>query len=370
MRVTLLALLALGTPAPSEAQGFRLSGHVYSVTDGDTIGLANHWIVLHQVSASGGAPVDSGRTDRFGGYFLRSPVRDTSAVYVASVGFRGITYFAPPVPAVEFTTDTAETMFVYDTSSVGPELTVAQRYVVVRSPEIDGTRSVLELVTLQNRGTLTRVSSDSTRPVWRGAIPRGAMGLEIGEGDVSPDAFFHLGDTVALVAPVPPGEKQIVFAYTLPARRDVVVPVDPAVVRMEVLIENDAELVEGPLERVGDQTMDSLSFARFAGEGVAAGTSLSFRVARPPVNLLQFWWVVVAAAAMAFLATIVLWWRRLPAAAGADDPQVLAARIAALDESFDVKQPPSPAERTAYEKNRELLKTRLTAALAKRGRPG
>ncbi len=370
MRPALLIFLALVIPTPSDAQGFRLSGHVYSVVDRDTTALANQWVVLHQVNAAGGAPVDSGRTDRFGGYFVRAPDRDTSAVYIASVGFRGITYFSPPVSAVQFTTDTAETVFVYDTSSAGPELTVAQRYVVVRSPEVDGSRAVLELVTLQNAGTVTRVSSDTTRPVWRGSLPDGAVGLEIGQGDVSPEAFFLQGDTLALVAPFPPGEKQLVFAYTLPARRAVVVPVDPAVARMEVLIEDEAELVEGPLERVGNQLMDSLNFARFAGEEIPAGTSLSFEVARPPLNPLQFWWVVVAAAAVAFLATLVVWWRRLPMAANMDDPQVLAARIAALDESFDAKQTPSPAERAAYEKNRGELKARLTAALAKRGRPG
>lgn len=336
----------------------------------DTAPLAGAWVVLHQVVLSGGQPVDSGRTDAAGAYYLHAPVRDTTAIYLASVEHRGINYFSSAVRAVEFTMDTAATLFVFDTTSVGPAITVAQKHVVVRSPEANGSRSVLELLVLHNRGQLARVVGDSAVPVWRGALPEGATNLEVGESDVSRDAVVARGDTVMLFAPVPPGEKQLVYAYTIPSgRRTLNIPVDQPVERLQVLLEDTLAQVESSgLQRFADEQMEGVTFARYEGAATAAGGPVGVRFPSGGTSAMAMWWIPVALAGLAMGAALVVWLRRGPRpVVVVDDPNVLAARIAALDEEFEARAgQATPGERAAYGSQRSELKARLSALLAER----
>jgi hypothetical protein len=346
---------------------------VLQVSGPDTLPVADRWVVMHQVTSAGGGAIDSVRTDRFGAYFLRAAERDTNALYLSSVSHLGITYFAPPVRAIEFTSDTAETLFVYDTSSTAPTVDLTQRFVVIRAAGPDGARSVLELLTLANEGTLTRVAPDSTAPVWREVLPTGAVRFEIGESDVSPEAVFRSGDTVGLIAPMPPGEKQLVFGYRLPGSdAQLSVPVHQAVGRLEVLVEDTlAVMTTNTLRRSGDEVMQSIRFARYEGANVPAGAAVTFQFPEAPLALQQFWWVLVVGAALAFAVTVVVWWKRTPSRTIVDSPTVLAARIAALDESFEARAAAaSDAERRVYERTRSELKARLSAALARRPSSG
>ena len=72
--------------------------------------------------------------------------------------------------------------------------------------------------------------------------------------------------------------------------------------------------------------------------------------------------------ALAMTVVFTVWIRRPRGAAGhMSDIDTLAAQIAALDERFAAKGPsPSDAERVLYEQERDLRKTKLTDALARR----
>lgn len=351
------------------AQGFRLSGRVLEVTDRDTVPLASGWVVLHQIGLSGAGSVDSGRTDRFGVYHLRAPDRDTAALYISSVLHKGIAYFSSPVNAVGITTDTTSTLFVYDTSSVEPVLQLAQRHVVVRAPEADGSRSVLELMVVANRGTKTRIANDTLQPVWRGALPTGALSFQVGDGEVSGDALFRQGDSVVLVAPVPPGEKQLVFAYVMPRGLDeLTIPIDQSIDRFQALIEDTSAVVlAGPVQRQSTEVIAGNRFARFQGYELDAGMTVAFALPVAGPSLVTLWWVVVTAAAVVLAATLVVWWRSSTTVPiGHDDPDVLAAQIAALDTGFEQRGDDDEAAHAAYHQQRAELKARLTVALAKR----
>lgn len=349
-----------------------MSGRVLAVGEPDTVPVDRAWVTLHQITLAGGAPVDSSRTDRFGVYFLVAAHRDTSALYVSSVEYQDISYFSAPVSATEFTSDTAETLFVFDTSSVSPLLMLAQRHVVVRAPDEDGSRPVLELVVLRNEGRVTRIAGDESRPVWAGALPPDVINLEVGEGDVSPETVVRRGNEVALVAPVPPGQKQLVYAYTLPSGAErFEVPVDQFVERLQVLFEDTTVTpLTNTLERRANESMDQIRFARFEGRDVPAGQRVAFEFTRAPLEIAQLWWIVVLVSGLAFFGALAVWWRRLPSRLVLDDPNVLAARIAALDEAFEAKSPVADEDRLAYERNRGELRSRLAAALARRNNPG
>ncbi len=365
--------MALSLPAALGAQGFQLSGHVFSVIEGDTIPLDNYWIMLHQVNADGGRVVDSMRTDVAGIYFLRAPERDTTAVYLSSVSFRDIGYFSNPVGSTMFTSDTAGTLFVYDTSSVGPPVRVVERHVIVRAPEADGSRSALEILLLENPGQATRIANDTANPVWQGAIPSGAFNLEVAPGDISPTSLYRRGDSVAVAAAVPPGpgnRKRIVFGYILPKDlRDLTVPVDQPLGRLQVLIEDPSvEMVGGPLSPQAPEFMDDIQFMRFDGTDLTSGAHASFKLSGSAVSLPVLLWAILAMSALAMTAVLAVWIRRPRVAMrDASDMAVLAAQVAALDERIAAKGTQlSDEERAALDQERSALKIRLIEALARR----
>src|SRR5512143_2016240 len=149
-------------------------------------------------------PIDSTVTGRDGSFRFRF-VPDTGSVYLLSSGYAGIEYFSTPVHTDPIQPDTGLILFVSDTSSHAP-IHVASRHLVIGKPGADGTRSALEIVVLENVGPLTRVAADSFSPVWSAQLPKGALGFQVGQGDVGPEGLLLRGDSVVLLAPVAPGQ--------------------------------------------------------------------------------------------------------------------------------------------------------------------
>jgi hypothetical protein len=358
----------LGLAPHAVAQGFTVTGRVLQGGPADSVPAPGLWAVLHAVGREGGGgAVDSARTDRAGRYAVRDARRDTNAIYLVSTTYRGITYFTGGL-LPEGARDTAETLVVYDTSSTGPPVHVAERHIVVRTPDADGTRRTLELLVLANPGALTRIAPDSTIPVWTGRLPAGAAGFETGESDVSAEAVRALGDTVIVMAPIPPGRKQVLYTYLLPRTVDALrLTTTRLHERLTVLLEDTAAvLTGGDLEPRGIQVFEDAQFAMYEGRAVPAGADITFRFGPPAVSTSMIQVILLAAAALVLVGTLVLWLRRQrPDTADASD--ALAREIAALDGAFESRaDTASPAERAAYEGRRRRLKERLEAALAAR----
>ena len=198
MRLALLALLAgagAGAGAGSlEAQRAVVTGVVWR--GGPRPGpLAAAWVVLHRVAMSGGAAVDSVRSDARGRFHLAVSRPDTSAIYLVSTWHGGVAYFSAPLPLPPHGTRSADTLFVWDTTSVGPPFGISRRLLTVARPKRDGTRDVLEIIELNNADTRTRVAPDTLRPTWAGAIPRDAIQFQAGQGDFSAQAVTRRGDS-------------------------------------------------------------------------------------------------------------------------------------------------------------------------------
>ena len=75
---------------------------------------------------------------------------------------------------------------------------------------------MLDLFTVQNDGPDTRVSGGGDAPTWSLLLPAGATDAEVEQGEVSGAAIEFRGDTLFLLAPVSPGRKNVMIAYTLP----------------------------------------------------------------------------------------------------------------------------------------------------------
>lgn len=347
------------------AQTVRAGG---AVLKADSTPVPGTRVVLHQVGRTLQGPLDSSRTDRRGRFrFAFRP--DTSALYLLSVRHAGIEYFSPPVHTNPERPDTTIRILVYDTSSTAP-VALEARHLVVTRPGEDGSRSVLDLVVLLNKGNRTRVAPDSVGASWVGLLPRGTMGLEVGESDLSPDAITRRGDSLLVAAPLAPGEKQVTVQYVVPAgSKELELPFTEPVSSVNVLAEeNDVVVSGGSLALADSQVLQGRSFRRWAGAVPAGGV---LRVVLPgrsrvPEGLLPSLVgavvLVLVGAGWYFLARRP----RLPAAS----PAVLLDAIAALDARYLGREGETSAgDWDSYQTQRRRLKAELEAALAA-GAPG
>lgn len=266
--------------------------------------VAGRWAVLHRVTAQGGAPLDSVRTDRGGRYRFHLTTPDTTAVYLVSTEWHGVGYFGEPLRLGSRPADTVATVVVWDTSAGGPPLTLVRRLITIaRLGNADGTFDVLEVFHVENRGATARVTSDTARPVWSVAIPDAAIQLRAGEGDVSPDAVSRRGDEVAVYGTIVPGGiRQISVAYALPSdQRTLRVPVDQPTGQMDLLIEGDGANVEGPMVVALDpDSIEGRSFRRFRTGPLGAGTVLTVTLPAARAGVQRILPFVVGALVLAF----------------------------------------------------------------------
>lgn len=330
----------------------------------DSIPAPGVRVVLHRVGRSAQGPVDSTRSDHRGRFRFSFP-NDTSALYLLSARYRGIEYFSPPVHTNPERPDTAIHIIVADTSSTAP-VTLEARHLVVTKPGEDGSRSVLDLLVLRNEGKTTRVAPDSTRPSWSGPLPRGTMGLELGEGDFSPDAVSRRNDSLILTAPLSPGEKQITVQYLVPSNRGTLeLPFADSVASVNVLMEEKgARISGGSLARADSQVIQGRMFLRWTG-GVPAGGTVRLtlpEIRSTPRRVLA---LLVSGLVLGFGAAAWYFLRRRPQLVYAAPSEGLVEAIAALDARYLGRESETPpAAWSTYQAERARLKAQLEASLA------
>lgn len=347
--------------------GVRLEGRVLLARTADSVPLAGAWVVLHEVTMAGGGPIDSLRAGRDGAFRLRRAAPDTTALYMASTSYLGLTYFSQVVTGRDSTVAIAP-LVVYDTSSTGPAIAVSQRHIIVRNGEAGGRRSVLELVALANDGNVARIAGEPPRPTWVGRLPAGVADFAVGQGDLSSEAVRVVGDSVVVTAPVPPGVKQLVFSYSVPAGDELRLPMDEPAERLLVLLQDTTATVSaGPLERRGVEVFNEQPFAVFSGAAPTGGGAMVFRFSRPAFSPNLAVVIVVGLAGALLLLAIPLLRRATPAPVRAhppDTPEALARTVAALDAAYE-RGARGPTETAAYQAERAALKARLRDALAR-----
>ena len=355
-------LTTLGTPASITAQNVA-AGVVKLPRGADTVAAAGVRVLLHRVGRDAQGPLDSTITDPRGHFRFRFRA-DTSALYLLSARYGGIEYFSSPVHTNPERPDTTMRVLVYDTSSTAP-IVVAARHLVVPRPDQAGSRAVLDLLVLRNEGTVARVTSDSTRPSWSGALPAGSAGLQVGESDFSPDAVTRHGDSVLVLAAIAPGDKQLTLEYVIPADRQ---RVDfPALTgsSLDVLVEESAAKVGGGSLALADsQQIEGRWFHRWSGH-LGAGEEMHLTLpslSRTPRLVLA---ALVGGVALALALAA---WRATASAAPRPAPpaaETLLDSLAGLDARYAGRESEVAADEwQRYQQERVRLKTALEAALA------
>ncbi len=358
-----------GNPTLLRAQQATASGQVVIPRTSDSVPLPGARVLLHRVGRDVQGPVDSVVADDRGRFRFRFRA-DTSALYLLSVRYGGIEYFSTPVHTQPARPDTSLRLVAYDTSSTAP-IAVEARHIVVPRPGETGARAILDLIVLRNDGRLARVSPDGAHPSWTVVLPPGTGAMEVGESDVSPDAVVRAGDTVKVLAPLAPGQKQLSLEYAVTAPADrLVFGVGSGATSLNVLVEEpDARVSGGALVLADSQVIEGRRFRRWTGR-VPAGAAVT--VAFAGGNGRASWRTLAALVVPVAVVLALAAWRlvRRPRTSGAaPSREALLDAIAALDARYRGREIDTPSEEwSRYETERAALKARLEHDLA-RGTP-
>ena len=218
------------------------------------------------------------------------------------------------------------------------------------------------------------VANDSNRTLvagatghtWRVRLPDAAREPNGGGGDLPPEAFRFADGNAELVVPFPPGSRQLVMQYAVPAGSRVDIPIADAVSTLEVLLEGRGATVSGAGLAIEDTvTFEGRSFQRYTAQQVAAGASFDVRSAGGG-NAGKL--ALLAVAAIAIALGIVVGRRGLGAAAPPAAPrtttETLAREIAALDHVYAAPAKQAGEGGDYYRERRGALVSRLVEAQA------
>ena len=364
-------MLALAAAAPLAAQAGSLvaAGQVVRITASDTVPAAEADVVLHRIGRDRQGPIDSMRADASGRFRFRFPA-DTAALYILTSRHHDVQYFSEPVHTNPERPDTALVLAVHDTSS-RQAVTLAARNIVVSAPGADGARSVVELLALRNEGPLTRVPAESAEAVWMWRIPRGVAGFTADAGELSAGAIDLHGDTVLVLAALPPGLREITVEYLLPGGQgEARFPFDQGADAVNLLVEERDASLELPAGLRPDSAtvIEEREFRRWAGS-VDAGETIAASLPVPDRWGGRALGALIALLVLALAAGALRAWRAArqhPVGEHPADPDALVEAIARLDAEFQASGPHDAGATRRHAETRAALKAELERALARR----
>lgn len=341
------------------------------VPDSDPVPVSGVVVTLHRVGSDSSGSVDSVRTGADGRYAIAyTRFGSEDAIYFATAMFRGIAYFSAPLSRARVSGDDGE-IIVYDTTSAKVDFHVQGHHIVVSAPRPDGVRDVVEVWELSNDEPVTAVGRDSLTPVWSAPLPRGAVKLVGGEGDVSASSIADGGARANLIAAFGPGVKQLSYSYSLPPSAfPLAIPLEDLTGVLEVLLEEPlASVTGGTLAPTDAATTGGRTFKRFLAQNAPPGDTVRIEVpATSATTRTRVLAIVAGVIALAMVAALVVALRRrrgdtpVRATPGLREDESLVAAIAALDARRDRGDPALDGE--AYAAQRAELKARLALALA------
>lgn len=294
-----LGALLLCAPLAASAQTASVAGRIVHGGQSNRP-VAGQWAVLQAIGRDSAGPVDSARTDGAGRYRLAPPRVDTASVYVVTTAYSAVEYFSQPIRLEGARRVDVEQLVVYDTTSGGPDIRLEGRFFTLFRPGARGGATMLEILALVNPGTRTRIAPDSLHPVWQGVLPPGAGGVQVGEGNLSPEAIQVVGDTVRVFAAIWPGTSRYTSLQYVLSGTTLRIPLDQRTGSVSLLVEDTNAVVSGvPLASLGVNEVQGSRFASYRGGPLDAGSEIRLALSRGPLRAEQLVPYVAVAAALA-----------------------------------------------------------------------
>jgi hypothetical protein len=204
-------------------------------------------------------------------------------------------------------------------------------------------------------------------------LPPGAFGFAAGDGDLSAGAVERRGDSVVVIAPIAPGERQLAIEYLLPpGLSELGIPFIDAAQLVNVLLEEPHASVGAPSLEPADSgaVIQGREFRRWSG-AMRPGATLRITFPSRDAPGAAALAVMVGTVALGLAVSAAIAWRRprrAVARAPARSADALVDSLAELDLRYAARRPDvSDAEWSDYQRRRAELKTVLADALAERG---
>jgi hypothetical protein len=361
--------------APSNTPS-SVEGRVMRPRQATLVPVGGVWVTIHRVASDTAGPLDSMRVGADGRFRFRYTRQgNAEAVYFVSAMYDGIAYFSRPLSPGRVSGDDAA-IVVFDTTSIQFPLAIKGRHIIVSSPNVDGSRQVVEAYEIANESDQTLVSPDDAHPSWTVPLPPGAANVQAGESDISAAAIAASNGRIRVTAPFAPGLKQLSFSYMLPQSAfPLHLPLEQGATVLELLLEEPkAEARGASLKPQAPATIERRVFQRYLGADAPKGASVEITVpvVHAAENVRVYWWIAGALAAL-MAAGLLAWYARARRRSAIDAPRArssipdatesLAREIASLDAEFERAGSADAATRAAYEERRRALKRELASAL-------
>ncbi len=216
---TLAALAVWAWPtvvAEAQERQLTVEGRVANGTSAESSveGLS---VALHRVSATGRDDVET-LTDNAGGFRFDGIVLDPEVAYGVSVIYQGALY------GVDLDTSSGSpplvTLTVYDATHDDGAVSASLASVLFASADKESqTVSALEIVKIVNDSNQTYVPGPEPMNLLRFGLPPEARGLQVDTSLPGAD-YAQVDRGFALLASVPPGEHEVMYAYDFPYSGD------------------------------------------------------------------------------------------------------------------------------------------------------
>jgi hypothetical protein len=386
LRVVLTAGIIGFTPhahaqtAPGAAREKR--GVVSRLAGGAAVPVGGVTVVLHRIAPAPdpGGPLDSALTNSSGQFRITiRPSGDPRSEYYLASSYSGVAYLTRLGTVAELDSASAD-VIVFDTTTAPIPVTTLRRDFVVLAPAMDGKRRIVESHNIANDSSVTRVVTRDSAPVWSVTVPSGVGDFMAGMEESNPHALRLEGNEVSMYAPLAPGLSQLIFSYTLAADAfPLTVAVSGGTELLIVMLEESTAAAtavglrdEGVVNIMGRNYSHS-----YTAQGVPENIDVVITTPETaPFTLATYLLIVVLIVGTGMLVSLAVAFRRraplLSPAAGSRHRQqelserdALARRIAVLDDEHAANPGRSEQDSAAYRTERERLKEKLAALLAR-----
>ena len=328
LSAVVFVLTLFGAPGVVGAEGI-IEGTIVNKTGGETP-VGGQEVELKAVDQDGstGSTLVA-RTDDSGKFRFANLVTANNSTYVLSTRFQEIDYQTSVRSEVTESVGKVD-LAVYDSASdVGVQVDLSHLVVEVDPATRDLT--VLEVAIIQNSTDKTLVPKVRNGQTLWFPLPKGALHPEVTEGlDKVADPGKDV-DGLAYTGPVPPGKRQIVYAYMLAnpgSSFDIAKALAYPTRKVNVLMADVGQRIDGP-KLSSQQPVDikDRSYLFLTGESFEAGQSVQVNVSNfPPPgstgqglsSMNEIRWAVLGVMLAGGLALVVAY------------PRVRASRQAAL----------------------------------------